>query len=385
MIKRKLEGIIKESLGNFPIVGIIGARQVGKTTLAKVLADEYNSCIYLDLERPSDLAKLQEPELYLEAHRDKLVILDEIQRMPELFPILRAVVDSDRRKGRFLILGSASPDLLRQSSESLAGRIIYHELTPFTFDEVDWEDEPVNCHWFRGGFPDSYLANSHEMSYQWREAFISTFLERDIPRLGIRIPSETLRKFWTMIAHFHGHLWNGSKIASSLGVTAPTVKHYLEILQSTFLVRSLPSYHLNIKKRLVKSPKVYLRDSGLLHALLRIRNEEELLGHPAIGASWEGWVVEQIAGLLSGSERLYYYRTAAGSEIDLLVQRSASQPLLAFEIKRTLRPSLSKGFLSALDDLENVQGYLVYPGSESFPLKENVQSLPVRELEKVLA
>jgi len=385
MIDRQLESVVRECIGKFPVVGLIGARQVGKTTLAKALAEKLKKeSVYLDLERPSDLARLSEAELYLETHSDKLVIFDEIQRQKELLPVLRSLVDSDRRNGRFLILGSASPSLIRDSSESLAGRIIYLELSPFSMTEVGAGKEAVQRLWRRGGYPDSYLAKSEADSYQWREAFVQTHLERDIPSLGIRTSASTLRRFWTMLAHFHGRLWNASKIASSLGVSSPTVKSYLEILESTFMIRHLPPFFPNVKKRLVKSPKVYLRDSGLLHTLLRIEDQETLFGHPSAGASWEGWVIEQICSIIPRSWAVHFYRTGAGAEIDLVLQPSASHPLVAIEIKRTLSPKPTKGFLSACADLGRVKGFFVYPGDELYPIGPDLQALPVTKLSRLL-
>lgn len=385
MIKRKIEAMVTESLTKFPIVGLIGARQVGKTTLAKKLAEgSRRESIYLDLERPSDLAKLSEAELYLETHSKKLVILDEIQRQPELFPLLRSLADDDRGKGRFLILGSASPDLVRKSSESLAGRIVYHELAPFSMMEVGSDDETMRRLWQRGGYPNSFLSESDMDSFQWRESFVQTHLERDIPNLGVSISASTLHRFWTMLAHFHGQLWNASKIASSLGVSSPTVKSYLDLMVSTFMVRQIQPFFPNVKKRLVKSPKVYLRDSGLLHALLRIEDQEGLWGNPAVGASWEGWVIEQIQNLIPRSWRTFFYRTSAGAEIDLVVQPPATRPLIAVEIKRTLSPRPTKGFLSAFADLGNAQGFFVYPGAESYPLGKRIQALPAERLTQLL-
>ena len=268
---------VAEALAKFPVVALVGARQVGKTTLARVLQREtVGGSVYIDLERPTDLAKLEAPELYLEMHAHELVILDETQRMPDLFPLLRSLVDADRRNGRFLLLGSASPDLVRQSSESLAGRVVHLELSPLSLEEVGATMENVWRLWQRGGFPRSFLAQTDADSLQWREAFIQTYLERDLPTLGVRIPSATLHRFWRMLAHSHGQLWNASKIAASLGISAPTARHYLDILQDTFVVRQLQPYHANLKKRLVKRPKAYLRDSGLLHALLQLETLEDL-------------------------------------------------------------------------------------------------------------
>ncbi|KFZ44540.1 ATPase, partial [Smithella sp. D17] len=313
MIKRKIKGIILKSLKTYPVVGILGSRQVGKTTLAKAIKEMVRTdAIYLDLELPSDLNKLQDAELYLRQFEKSLVIIDEIQRMPSLYPLLRALVDQNRIGGRFLILGSASPELIRHSSESLAGRIIYHELTPLNLFETD--AGKLKNLLLRGGYPNSYLAKNDDESFIWRESYIKTYLERDIPQLEIHIPAMQLRRFWTMLAHSHGQLWNASKIAGSLGISAPTVRRYLDILESTFIVRQLQPYHNNTKKRLIKSPKVYIRDSGLNHALLRIKTLDDLTGHPSVGASWEGFVIEQIVSLLPENSQYYFYRSNAGAE-----------------------------------------------------------------------
>lgn len=385
MINRKLKPQIKASLRHFPVVGLIGARQVGKTTLAKVITDEWpKEVMYLDLERPSDLAKLDEAELYLEQHSDSMVILDEVQRKPDLYPVLRALVDAKRRNGRFLILGSASPELIRQSSESLAGRIIYHELSPFSLAEIEAANKNISKLWCRGGYPRSFLARSEKDSNQWREAFIQTHLERDIPNLGLRIPASALKRFWQMLSHCHGQLWNASKIAASLGVSATTVRHYLDILQDTFMVRQLQPFHLNIKKRLVKSPKLYLRDSGLLHSLLRIQSQEDILGHPSMGASWEGWVIEQILSYIPGSWPTFFYRTSGGAEIDLIIQPARKKLIIAIEIKYSLDPRPTKGFWSAFSDLKSAKGFVVYPGQEYYPLGKEVFALPVSELNRIV-
>jgi predicted AAA+ superfamily ATPase len=380
MIKRLLQKRVEKSLMRYPVVGILGSRQVGKTTLAKMIKDRMKrKIIYLDLELPSDLNKLQDPELYLSRFGDTLVIIDEIQRMQSIFPLLRALVDRRRTAGRFLILGSASPELIRHSSESLAGRIIYHELSPFSLSEID--SEGIQKLWLRGGYPASYLSRSNDNSFTWREAFIKTYLEMDIPQLGIRIPAEQLRRFWTMIAHSHGQLWNASKIAGSLGISAPTVRSYLDILEETFIVRQIQPYHSNIKKRLIKSPKVYIRDSGLLHALLNIRTTEDLHGHPSLGSSWEGFIVEQILGILPERWQAYFYRTGAGAEIDLVLFDSKHKPV-AIEIKYSVSPKVDRGFWNAYEDLSCKKGYVVYPGIESYPLGKNVVTLPVKDLAK---
>jgi len=384
MIRRLLEPALLSSLRRFPAVGLVGARQAGKTTLARAVARRLGRAAYLDLERPSDAARLTDPELYLEPLADRLVILDEIQRRPELFPVLRSLVDAGRGNGRFLVLGSASPDLARQSSESLAGRIVYHELLPFALNEVAIGGrENRMTLWNRGGFPGSFLATSNSRSLDWREAFIETHLQRDLPALGVRVPAAALRRFWEMLAHFHGQIWNASKIAASLGVTAPTAKHYLDTLQDTFMVRVLPPYAANLKKRLIKSPKIYLRDSGLLHALLRIGGVDDLLAHPIAGSSWEGWVIEQI--LASASERsgAYFFRTAAGAEIDLVLERPRGRRL-AFEIKLSSAPTPSRGLWSGIADLKPSAAYVVYPGKERFALGRGVEALPVSMLSDVL-
>lgn len=381
MIHREIKQTVLESLTRFPVVALLGPRQVGKTTLARGLQQEIgSSAVYLDLERPSDLGRLSDPELYLSSHVERLVIIDEVQRMPSLFPLMRALVDRNRIPGRFLILGSASPDLPRHASESLAGRIISHELTPFTLKETGGEE--MNRLWLRGGFPDSFLAPGDTESLMWREAFIATYLERDIPQLGIRVPATQLRRFWTMLAHLHGQLWNGSQIAAGLGISPPTARNYLDILHDTFIVRQLSPFFVNIGKRLVKSPKVYIRDSGLLHALLRIGNSDDLTAHPVLGASWEGFVIEQILARLPAGVQAYYYRTAVGAEIDLILV-SGTEPPVAVEIKYASAPKPARGFWQAFADLGCRRGYVVYPGAESYPLAENVITLPVGELDKI--
>jgi len=295
-IKRFFTEKIRERLLNIPGVIILGPRQCGKSTLAKAIISKIENAVYLDLERPSDINKLIDPEAFLSLNADKLICLDEIQRVPELFPILRSVIDENRRNGQFIILGSASPDLIRQSSETLAGRVSYFELTPFLFKEISEHSSPNKLRklWLRGGFPRSYLASDEKESFEWRLNFIRTFLERDIPQLGFRIPAKTLERFWKMCAHLHGQLLNSSKLGESLGVSHHTVRSYSDLLEQTFVLRVLRPYESNLKKRLIKSPKIYIRDTGLLHALLDIESHNELLGHPVYGASWEGFVIENI-------------------------------------------------------------------------------------------
>src|SRR3972149_4869458 len=378
ILERELKEAVRGSLARYPVVGLIGCRQVGKTTLATIIAKAFRKrVVYLDIELPSDLSKLQEPELDLSQFTDHLVIIDEIQRMPALFPLIRALLDKKRVGGRFLVLGSASPQLIKDSSESLAGRIIYHELKPLNLNETNHDN--LNTLWFRGGFPNSYLAEDSIDSFIWRESFIRTYLERDIPQLGIHIPSINLRRFWTMLAHMHGQLWNASKIASGLGLSAPTVRHYLDILEETFIVRQLQPYHFNIKKRLIKSPKVYIRDSGLLHALLKIRTMNDLQEHPTLGSSWEGFIIEQLIGSLPADWETYFYRTSAGAEIDLLIINDRSERI-AVEVKFSLSPKVTKGFWVAMQDLSCQKGFVVYPGEEKYPIGEKVIALPVRDI-----
>lgn len=383
MISRRILPNIEKALVQFPAVALLGPRQAGKTTLARSVGSSRVNSLYLDLERPSDLAKLADPELFLSRHVDQLVVLDEIQRQPDLFPVLRALIDENRRPGRFLLLGSASPQLLRQTSESLAGRISFHELAPFDVSEIKPGHAGLADFWLRGGYPLSWLAESDEASLAWRESFIITHLERDIPAFGIRIPGPTLHRFWRMLAHLHGQLWNASRLASGFGVSAPTVQHYLEILEATYMVRRLPPLHVNSGKRLVKSPKIYLRDSGLLHALLGIRSLDELAGHPVVGPSWEGWVLEQIAQLLSPQWQLSFYRTATGAEMDVVAERGERR--IGFEIKLSSAPSLSKGFWFAMKDLQLEQAYVVAPVETGYPIAEKVEVLPANELVQLCA
>lgn len=391
-----LERELVRALRRFPVVALLGPRQAGKTTLAMMLQKAPSrDCVYVDLELPSDQAKLVDPEYYLRAHAKKLVILDEIQRLPMIFTVLRALVDEERRPGRFLILGSASGDLLRQSAESLAGRIDYHELTPFLLPEVTTgargSSETVHRHWLRGGYPLSYLAGSIDSSRAWRRSFIRTYLERDIPQLGINVPAALLGRFWEMIAHWNGQLWNASVLASSLGISAPTVRRYLDILSSTFIVRQLQPLQRSTKKRLVKAPKVYLRDTGMLHEILRIADLDSLLGHPGAGASWEGFVVEQTLSLLPRDWAASFYRSHAGAELDLVLERPGKKPI-GVEIKLSTSPRLTAGTHRAFEDTGCERGYVVIPprgkhSDAAFPLgpRFTALSLPlwIEELKKL--
>lgn len=383
MINRRLFATLTQALDQFPAVALLGARQTGKTTLARMLAATHAGAIHIDLERPSDLAKLTEPELFLSRHSAQLVVLDEIQRQPELFAILRALIDDDRRPGRFLLLGSASPLLLRQASESLAGRLCLMELGPFDVGEIQPDHALLPALWLRGGYPLSWLAASDATSFAWREAFIQTHLERDIPAFGIRVPGPTLRRFWQMLAHLHGQLWNASRLASAFGASAPAIQHYLEILEATYMVRRLPPLHANLGKRLVKAPKVYLRDSGLLHALLQVVTLDDLVGHPVVGSSWEGWVLEQIHQLMGNRWQLSFYRTAAGAELDIVAESGRRR--LGFEVKFSATPTLSKGFWSALQDLKLEQTYVIAPIQTGYPLRADVEVVPAATLPHLLA
>lgn len=375
MIIRRLQDTLEQLLEHYPAVALLGPRQAGKTTLALALANQ-RPVTYLDLESTADQAKLQDAELYLAEHQDKLVILDEVQRAPGLFKNLRGLIDkgrrAGRRTGRFLLLGSASMELLHQSSESLAGRIAYLELFPF--DTLEMGAEKTETLWLRGGFPDSVLASNDAHSLRWRQDFIRTYLERDIPQLGPRIPAETLRRFWNMLAHNQGELLNAAKLAAALGVDGKTVARYLDLLVDLLLVRRLKPWHSNSGKRLVKSPKTYVRDSGIVHALLGIPDRETLLGHPVCGRSWEGFVIENCLSVAPPHSEAYFYRSSAGAECDLLLT-FPDQVTWAIEIKRSLAPSLKKGFHFAKQDIKPEASFLVYPGTEAFSVAEGTKAI----------
>jgi len=364
-------------------VALIGPRQVGKTTLARQIAEEQPGTLYLDLETREDRDKLSEPALFLHAFEDRLVILDEIHRTPELFSVLRGIIDQGRRTGhgtgRFLILGSASIDLLRQSSESLAGRISYLEIGPFQLLEMPPAEDELRRLWLRGGFPGSCLAGDDAVSYRWRTDFIRTYLERDVPLFGPRIPAETLERLWTMLAHGQGTLLNASRLAAALQISAPTVHRYIDLLADLLLVRRMAPYHRNAGKRLVKSPKIYVRDSGLVHALLGLRTYEDLLGHPVCGASWEGMVLENL--IFSAPDRTLasFYRTAAGAEIDLLLE-IPGHGLWAIEVKRSLTARPQKGFYIACEDVKPDRRFVVHAGEGQYPLDAQLIATGLREL-----
>lgn len=387
MIPRTAQPLIESALSRQAAVALIGPRQVGKTTLAHLISSTRPS-IYLDLEASADRIKLTEPVLFLNHHTDKLVVLDEIHRMPELFQELRGIIDEGRRRGkragRFLILGSASIDLIRQSGETLAGRIEYIDLGPFHALEIDTRNDrnknELNRLWLRGGFPDSYLAGSDNDSYRYRVNLIRTYLEREIPLLGPRIPAEMLERFWTMLAHNQGTLLNASRLAGGLGISAPTVSNYIGLLVDLLLVRRLPPYQINLGKRLVKSPKTYVRDSGLVHALLGIETMDDLLGHPVLGTSWEGFVIESLLAVAPERAKASFYRTAAGAEIDLLIEFGKNEGIWAIEIKRSLSPKIEKNLRIALDDLKPSKAFIVYPGEDRYPIGDTLEVIGVRDM-----
>ncbi len=385
MIHRRIQQELDLALSRQASVALLGPRQVGKTTLAlEVAASRPN--VYLDLENPMDRTKLAEPELFFARHQDELVILDEIHRAPDLFMVLRGVIDkgrrAGRRTGRFLMLGSAAIELMRQS-ETLAGRIAFVDMGPL--DVLEAGNQSTETLWLRGGFPDSFLADDDSLSMALRRDFIRTYLERDVPMFGPRIPAETLGRFWTMLAHSQGCLLNASKFAANLGVSAPTVTSYLGLLSDLLLVRRLPPYHRNVGKRLVKSPKTYVRDSGLLHALLGIADVDTLLGHPVVGASWEGMVIENLIAAAPAGAQAYFYRTAAGAEIDLVLDLGGRHGVWAFEIRRNPAQGLRKGNHHALADIAPKRSFLIHGGSDRFPLTRDTEAIGLLELARELA
>jgi predicted AAA+ superfamily ATPase len=380
LIGRRITDKLCTLLDESPAVALLGPRQVGKTTLAQDLG-EGRASLYLDLESDADRARLSDPELYLAAHEDKLVILDEVQRMPGLFQNLRGLIDRGRRKGlrsgRFLLLGSASIDLLRQSGETLAGRIAYAELAPLDGLEVGATD--LDRLWLRGGFPDSFLAKGDPASLRWRRDFIRTYLERDIPALGPRIAAETLRRFWTMLAHRQSALSNAADLGRALGVDGKTVASYLDLLVDLMLVRRLEPWHANIGKRLVRSPRIYVRDTGILHALLGLGTMDDLLGHPVAGASWEGLVIETAHATMPDGTEAQFYRSGAGAEVDLVLTLPGGG-CWAIEVKRSLSPKVERGFHHACEDLQPERRIVIYPGVEAFPLPNGIEVMSLRQL-----
>ena len=390
MIDRRIESTLRHRLSSVvPAAVLLGPRQVGKTTLARRVADSWpTGAVYLDMERPADRRRLDDADAYLRAQAPKLVVIDEIHRVPELFAILRGVIDDRRaqgqRFGHFLLLGSASLDLMQQSSESLAGRVTYLDMNPVDGPEAAAAGIEPDALWCRGGFPDSLLAQDDRGSYEWRLDFIRSYLERDVPMFAPRMPSQTLSRLWTMLAHLQGSLLNASQLAASLGVASPTVGRYIDLLADLQLVRRLQPWSANVGKRLVKTPKVYVRDSGIVHALLGLGDLDAVLGHPVVGASYEGFVLETLIGALPPSVSPHFYRTSDGSEIDLLLVQG-ERPIMAIEVKRSTAPAISRGFGLACDDLNVEQRWAVYPGTERFAVRQGTQAVGLVELAQRLA
>ncbi|WP_293784085.1 ATP-binding protein [uncultured Pedobacter sp.] len=368
LIIRNLATQLRNRLKKSPAIAILGPRQVGKTTLAKDLSHDY---VYLDMENPRDVAKLQDAYTFLESLQDHTVIIDEVQLLPSLFSLLRPLIDAKRTPGRFILLGSASPELVKGVSETLAGRISYHELCPIGLtelpDNIDFEQ-----HWFRGGFPESLLSENDSISKEWIDDFIVSYVERDLAKMfGVDLAPMLLRNFWSMLAHLNGNLFNGESFARSLGVSAPTVNRYLDFLEGGFLIRRLQPWFVNAKKRLIKSPKTYIRDTGILHRLLNIPGYSDLFGHPAVGASWEGYVIEQIYQTKAKQIDLFFYRTQTGAECDLILVQGIT-PIVCIEIKLSNAPSVSKGFISCIKDLEPKYKYIITPKSETYPSSNDI-------------
>jgi len=377
-IQRTKEATVIGLLSNFPVVAITGARQVGKTTLAKTIAAKTGQkTLYLDLESPRDEGKLVEPELFFERFDNHLIIIDEIQRRPDLFPIIRAVVDRNRQPGRFLLLGSASPVLIRESSESLAGRITYEELPPFTWNELS-KTYRMKRLWVRGGFPEAFLSENRAYSQRWLQDYIRTMIERDLPLLGLNTDLAKFRNFLKMLAHQNGQLLNQENLARSVGVTSPTISKYLDYLEHAYIIRRLEPWHRNVKKRLVKSPKVFIRDTGVLHALLGIEGEDALRAHPAAGGSWEGFVLQQIIAIASDSYSFYFYRTHQGAEADLIIVRD-EQPLVCIDIKLNRSPKPAKGFHNVIEDNQTSKNIIITPGSDRYPVHKQIDVIGFEE------
>jgi predicted AAA+ superfamily ATPase len=381
---RNLSKLLKQSLNEVPIVAILGPRQCGKTTLVSMFEAELPGALHLDMENANDLRAMSDAPAFFKLHRGKTICIDEVQRLPNIFPAIRYEVDQFEGNGRFIILGSASPDLIHQTSESLAGRIRYLELTPFTLEEVSSFPDYCRTHWLRGGFPRSFLADSDEASFRWRQDFIRTFLERDIPGLGFRIPASQMNRFWTMLAHVSGAVFNKSKFGESLGISHPTVTHHLDILNDTYMIRILQPYKTNLKKRLVKSPKVLFRDAGLLHALLGIRTHQDLMSHPEYGASWEAYAIEQIlsaVGVLD-SWKPFFYRSHQGEEIDLVLDNGLTR--IAIECKASSSPDVPKGLNIALQDLGVSNAWIIAPVDRAWPAGERVTVGRIEDLLQTL-
>lgn len=385
-IDRNASVEVRQSLEQNPVTALIGPRQCGKSTLARHVLQSRKDALFLDLELPSDMRKLADAELFLQEHTHRLICIDEVQLRPDLFPLLRALIDKDRHPGRFFVLGSASRDLIRQGGETLAGRIHYIELTPFTWTELQSSKDSnawdFKRHWWRGGFPLAFLASDDVQSDLWRRDMIQDYLSRDIPSFGFSLPIPVISRFWKMIAHYHGGLLNASKVGQSMDISHNTVRKYLAILEQTFMVRVLQPLEINLKKRLVKSPKIYLRDSGLLHTLLEIDSITELYGHPVFGSSWEGWCIEQLIISLPHWQP-FFYRTSSGEEIDLVLVRGNKK--LVFEIKASLAPHLSKGFADTIKALKPERAWVVCPMTDpGYPISSGARVVGINECQKEL-
>lgn len=379
MITRYIFDELLEILNEFPVLGIVGPRQVGKTTVAKLLLKEIKKeTILLDLENPKDLAKLTDPMLFFENNQDKCIIIDEVQIKKELFPIIRAAIDQKREPSRFILLGSASPELIRDSSESLAGRIYYKELTPFHYEEIKTKFS-YQKHWLNGGYPEVLLTESNSKSKRWRRSFIQTYIERDLPMLGLQSKTTDINRLFRMISHVHGQQLNVQLLSKSLGLSSPTIKKQIDFLENAFIVRLLEPYYFNISKRLVKSPKIFIRDTGLLHSLLEIDDMEHLFGNPVIGNSWEGYVIEQIYGVLPDGCTLNYYRTQQGAELDLIISRNL-KPIAGIEIKFNSHPKISIGNEISMNDLGLKHLYVVVPETERYSLKPEIEVVSLNEI-----
>ena len=375
MIIRNKQSDLLDSLSYFPSVGIVGPRQCGKTTLARQLINAMDKhVIYLDLESSRDLSILNEAELFFDQHINDCIILDEVQVKPDLFPLLRSSIDKNRIPARFILLGSSSPKLLRQSNESLAGRISYHELAPFHLSEIDEQQK----HFLRGGYPESYLQQKEKMAFEWLNNYIQSYVDRDFAALGLKASPSTLYKLWRMLAHIHGNILNTEQLSRSLGISATSIRNYIDFMEEAFLIRRLPSFHINIKKRLVKAPKIYIRDSGILHALMSISTFSDLEFHPSIGASWEGYVIEQIAQALPDTKEVHYYRTHQGSEVDLVITKGL-QPIASVEIKYSAAPKVTKSLAISIEDLQTTRNFVIVPEEQDYLLRKDIRVTGLRK------